>query len=264
MYFYKSACVFALALTLTITATTTTASILPFPPIPERDVSTMCASTKCHVGTVCRVVTACVSMGCFAHATCVPCVPEGVDAICNANGYIYTVLMIKPPRGPSPTSRLTPLVCDPALDNDKSGCPKGSVCSGFQQSKEVGTCCFGKPVLTPNPMPNHTTSAPNSFHSFPMAASNDDPICDDPSDLCGGEKCPVGLKCLPATTECGKASYRCLPLSKTGGCPPRPFSNPGMCAKVRVGHFCDNDSDCKGNKKCCKSLCGGRACLSPY
>lgn len=225
---------------VTISVSLLQAQIVPYPTPPERNVASMCAAAICPKGTICRVVQACDLPGCFPHVECLPCVPEGVDDVCNTRNYINTVLVGKAKENTS----LMPLYCNPKLNNDISGCPSGSVCASSDKHSFVGTCCYGKP------------------ERLPALNINNDKRCDS-ADQCA-EKCEKGFECKPATSDCGILTYSCQPMYKPGRCPPIPFSNYGFCLRARVGRMCENDSDCKGDKKCCRTICNRRACLSPF
>ncbi|XP_056589553.1 WAP four-disulfide core domain protein 3 [Triplophysa dalaica] len=80
-------------------------------------------------------------------------------------------------------------------------------------------------------------------------------LCDNDSD------CPGDEKCCSRPNGCGR---QCTPpqkvIVKPGVCPRARFEvdvKPGVCAEL-----CDNDSDCPGEKKCCRNGCGSQ-CTTP-
>ncbi|XP_049962616.1 WAP four-disulfide core domain protein 2-like [Schistocerca serialis cubense] len=75
--------------------------------------------------------------------------------------------------------------------------------------------------------------------------------------------CPGQLKCC--ATTCGGAvcsqpvtRSRAPLIMKAGTCPDPPPRKPWVCS-----NRCSLDGDCRGPLKCCRSACGGLACLPP-
>ncbi|XP_077024080.1 antileukoproteinase [Tamandua tetradactyla] len=72
---------------------------------------------------------------------------------------------------------------------------------------------------------------------------------------CSGKKkcCPdvCGIKCLNPVAIVNR-------VRKTGKCP----VVYGECMMLNPPNYCEKDSQCQGNFKCCKGMCG-KACVSP-
>jgi hypothetical protein len=64
---------------------------------------------------------------------------------------------------------------------------------------------------------------------------------------------PCGFQCIAPKDNEPKAGKCPLPSAEV--------ETPlwGICD----GHFCDVDSDCKGNQKCCYNPCGSPVCVAP-
>jgi hypothetical protein len=77
----------------------------------------------------------------------------------------------------------------------------------------------------------------------------------------GDSECPGNQKCCSGF--CGYASTKCVdpvfPVTvKPGKC--REYS---VYFNVNIPNQCTDDSDCKDNMKCCKTLCGAKMCTIP-
>lgn len=95
-------------------------------------------------------------------------------------------------------------------------------------------------------------------YGYMPITENCESTCSRENDECpSGTKCcfrmeqPCGLQCLVPKDDEPKAGTCPSPSSKV--------DNPywGMCD----GHFCDVDSDCKDEDKCCPNLCGSPVCV---
>ncbi|KAH9503374.1 hypothetical protein Btru_072861 [Bulinus truncatus] len=109
----------------------------------QRPVSQLCSSVRCFPGNVCRVVQSCAI--CPPTPVCTPCVPRGVDQVCNRNRFYDTLLT----GNPSDPDSLSPRTCNPLLPRD---CPFDSVCvpDGFGRDN----CCYNRtPIPTVNQGP---------------------------------------------------------------------------------------------------------------
>jgi hypothetical protein len=84
---------------------------------------------------------------------------------------------------------------------------------------------------------------------------------------CAQEKdeCPSGTKCCYRVEQpCG---FQCIAPKdnepKAGKCPLPSAEVETPLWGICDGHFCDVDSDCKGNQKCCYNPCGSPVCVAP-
>nr|KAI8735511.1 latent-transforming growth factor beta-binding protein 4 [Biomphalaria glabrata] len=125
-------------------------------------VSFLCSTVRCLPGNVCRVIQQCPT--CPPRPVCVPCVPRGVDAVCNRNRYLNTLLT----GNPLIPSSISARVCNPFQPRS---CPFDSVC--VAEGTGLGNCCYNR--------------APPGIPSV-----NRDPVCI--VNRCG-PSCPFGQRC---------------------------------------------------------------------
>ncbi|XP_037667087.1 LOW QUALITY PROTEIN: antileukoproteinase-like [Choloepus didactylus] len=80
------------------------------------------------------------------------------------------------------------------------------------------------------------------------------PECQTDWQCLGKKKCcrdVCGIKCLDPVAIMNRAK-------KTGKCP----VVLGQCMMLNPPNYCERDSQCQGDFKCCKGMCG-KACVSP-
>ena len=79
------------------------------------------------------------------------------------------------------------------------------------------------------------------------------------------DTCAEGLKCCFRLEEqCG---FHCIVpkenIPKKGTCPSQSTEINDGEWMLCDGHMCDVDSDCEGDKKCCRNYCGSAVCIAP-
>nr|KAI8735510.1 hypothetical protein BgiMline_026799 [Biomphalaria glabrata] len=103
----------------------------------QRPVSSLCSHVLCPPRHVCRVIQQCANpILCPPIPICVPCVPKGVDDLCNRNGFCDTLLTVFPG---NPFS-LQPRTCP------ERNCPYDSVCI-VDGITRMAHCCYNRVPL---------------------------------------------------------------------------------------------------------------------